>query len=34
MITNKEKRVLNSTELIIKLRKTLFSHLVVIPGFK
>ena len=34
MITNKEKRVLNSAELIPKLRKTLFSHLEIIPGFK
>ena len=34
MINNKEKRVSNSTELIPKLCKTLFSYLVVIIGFK
>ena len=33
MITKKEKRLLNSTELIPKLRNTLFSYLVAIPGF-
>ena len=33
IITKKEKRVLNSTELILKLRNSLFSYLVAIPGF-
>ena len=32
-MTKKEKRVLNSTEDIPKLRNTLFSYLAVIPGF-
>ena len=34
MITKREKRVLNSTGFILKLRDSLFCHLVIIPIFQ